>query len=1152
MERGISVDNEAGVVVVGDGNDVVLGAGAPVRSAYREQVRRIAPPELVDREEELAELVDFCRRREPGYVWWRAEAWAGKTALLSWFALHPPQGVRIVPFFVTARLGAQNDIVGYVDVVLEQLAELVGEGLPTRLTDATKAAHLMRLYAEASRICAERDERLVLLVDGLDEDRGVTGGADAYSIASLLPHTSDVDIRVIVAGRLNPPLPGDVADTHPLRGPGVVRTLRPSSYARVVRHEAERELKAFLADGRHSRDILGLVVASGDGLTSEDLAHLTDTTVYEIKDLLRTRAGRTFAVRGVGASTTARRDSYILAHEELHAQAREMLGESFLETSRARLHEWSEEYRAKGWPPDTPDYLLKGYFQLLRDTGELGRMIRCALDDARGDRLLDTTGNDGSGLAELRVAGEGIVAGEEARLVDMLQISVRRRALETRTFRMPVGLPAAWVMAGLPRRGESLARGIPEREERARALTAVGTVLAELGDAESAGVAFYAAEEAASEMRELPAQRRVAEKLAQACLRAHRFVQVKRLVDASDGMVAWPPSAIGLVDRLAGLGGAERVVPAVRALSCHPVPRFDDIVVALAEMGEVPEAVAMARSHDVSTWRAVGLLRIAGVLRRKASGMGRLLVQEALANSALFGDRIVQALIEAGEMAEGAARALALTYGERQSSDFTAIVGALAEAGDARTVDILLSRLQEGTQLSEAAAAAARWAAEHDDVDRSMRLARVITDDEALTRALLAAATAKVRHGDADDGVAIARMLSEQDRSAGPVVDIAMVLAECGEQDRARQVLADVESGLRARPPQHALHELAAIAEALATCGHHTEARRILGGVESCLAGITRSLRGTWTVGAALVEDVVKALAGARLFEAAERVASVLTSHPDAYDLVLVEISRRMVDQGEFEKAERIAWTQVGLSSSRLVTEVARALAAAGEWRRATRVASQGMAPYHRPWLLSEFAGLRMVEGRHEAAAGLLLAARERTRQAPSIRGAAGLVRASVRIGDWGTARLAMGETEALIGRAALSGGALKDVLRALVALGEYDKAEALVERVASPSAQAEAKADLVDAFLEHGHRHRAQAVVDTMRYGREVGRAYEALARTVDGAEAKALLIRALRRGWWTQCLTDLLRVEPGAVPVVLGEADRLRKELGIAGDGS
>ncbi len=76
----------------------------PARSAYLEQVRRIAPDKLHDRDEELTELAAFCT--EPGqrpYAWWRAPAWAGKSALMSWFVLHPPGGVRVVLFFITAR-----------------------------------------------------------------------------------------------------------------------------------------------------------------------------------------------------------------------------------------------------------------------------------------------------------------------------------------------------------------------------------------------------------------------------------------------------------------------------------------------------------------------------------------------------------------------------------------------------------------------------------------------------------------------------------------------------------------------------------------------------------------------------------------------------------------------------------------------------------------------------------------------------------------------------------------------------------------------------------------------------------------------------------------------------------------------------------------
>ena len=45
------------------------------------------------------------------------------------------------------------------DVVLEQLAELLGEPMPAYLTDATRDAHLIGMLAEAATACQQRDER---------------------------------------------------------------------------------------------------------------------------------------------------------------------------------------------------------------------------------------------------------------------------------------------------------------------------------------------------------------------------------------------------------------------------------------------------------------------------------------------------------------------------------------------------------------------------------------------------------------------------------------------------------------------------------------------------------------------------------------------------------------------------------------------------------------------------------------------------------------------------------------------------------------------------------------------------------------------------------------------------------------------------------
>jgi hypothetical protein len=79
-----------GGIWIGSARHVTVFQGissAVARSAYLEQVRRIAPPDppgLLDRDAELAELARFCLDPEGApYTWWRAGPWAGKSALLS-------------------------------------------------------------------------------------------------------------------------------------------------------------------------------------------------------------------------------------------------------------------------------------------------------------------------------------------------------------------------------------------------------------------------------------------------------------------------------------------------------------------------------------------------------------------------------------------------------------------------------------------------------------------------------------------------------------------------------------------------------------------------------------------------------------------------------------------------------------------------------------------------------------------------------------------------------------------------------------------------------------------------------------------------------------------------------------------------------------
>jgi hypothetical protein len=109
---------------------------------YREQVAEIAPRGgLLDRDAELRHMAEFCAGPE-SYWWWRAGAWAGKSALMSWFTLNSPPQVVVVPFFITARYGSQDDSLAFTMTVLRQLEELSGESLPEHLPAGTSATEV--------------------------------------------------------------------------------------------------------------------------------------------------------------------------------------------------------------------------------------------------------------------------------------------------------------------------------------------------------------------------------------------------------------------------------------------------------------------------------------------------------------------------------------------------------------------------------------------------------------------------------------------------------------------------------------------------------------------------------------------------------------------------------------------------------------------------------------------------------------------------------------------------------------------------------------------------------------------------------------------------------------------------------------------------
>ncbi|MFI1730941.1 hypothetical protein ACH40E_17245 [Streptomyces acidicola] len=475
--------------------DITFSPPRVSRSGYLLQVEAIAAAEFKGRRDELDAMAVFCtaghveQSEDPALSYWRwlAPAWGGKSALMVHFVLHPPPGVDIVSFFITARLARQNDRSAFCEVVQRQLYALIGEEEP--MTTAYGCDEQLRLALDrAARICAERGRRLVLVIDGLDEDRGVTSGAESHSIAALLPRNCPGGMRIILAGRPHPPVPDDVPAGHPLRDTRIDHFLDTSPYAQAVRVDAERELLRLLNGGGLGRDLVGLLAAAGGGLSADDLARLVGTSPRLIERELNAVSGRGFRVRAPhwaprnGDATTGPQ-VYVLAHEEIQQSAMDLLAEGELDGYRERLHAWADTGCRNGWPEGTSEYLLRGYTQLLRERKDTARLVRLACDSARHERLWRAGGSDLEALTEITWAFDlirGAPSVKGGNLHAAVQLAIHRDALHDRMERLPPDLIALWAQIGQIDRAVSLADA-QGALHRGLAMDAVARVVAETG-----------------------------------------------------------------------------------------------------------------------------------------------------------------------------------------------------------------------------------------------------------------------------------------------------------------------------------------------------------------------------------------------------------------------------------------------------------------------------------------------------------------------------------------------------------------------------------------------------------------------------------------------------------------------------------------------
>ncbi|MGW5052555.1 NACHT domain-containing protein [Actinokineospora sp. NPDC004072] len=484
----VSGDMAGSIMQVGTLVGAVHLSGEPsqLRSSYLAQVRALAPDALEGRDEELAELADFCTSASPAaeYLWVRGPAWSGKTALLSWFVLNPPPGVRIVSFFVTSRMPGHSTRRGCVDNLLEQLWETSSGHPRAELYESTRETWLLQLLADAAEAHLAQGERLVLVVDGLDEDRGFDLSPDAHSIAALLPRRG---IRVIVACRPDPGLPVDVAREHPLRTSALVKNLEPSPKAVAVRDVMIKDLKRLLKGTDLQRALLGFITASGGGLSVRDLAELTKASEWDVEEELTNGSGRSFSQRPGDPP------SYVLAHDQLRELAVEMLGHE-LPRYLERIITWADGYRDRGWPPNTPHHLLQGFTPMLVAAGYRDRVIDHVTDPRRHDASYAAFASHHLSIHEIEIVTEMLLGDDEPDLSALARLAVHRVALGERGSWITPWLPWAWARVGRFDHAEALTTAMPNTIWRAREHLHIGSELHTAGQTDRARHMFDFAE----------------------------------------------------------------------------------------------------------------------------------------------------------------------------------------------------------------------------------------------------------------------------------------------------------------------------------------------------------------------------------------------------------------------------------------------------------------------------------------------------------------------------------------------------------------------------------------------------------------------------------------------------------------------------------
>lgn len=1069
-------------------------AGQRIRSAYLEQVRVLAPDELIARDGELAAWAEFCAGPD-AYAWWQARPWAGKTALAAWFVTHPPVGVDIISFFITGRLAGQADSDAFLDAMIEQLTALApDDDSPVVAGPRVGAWH--SLLESSAALAEERGRRLVVVVDGLDEDDvGASPTRGRPSIASLLPRRPGSGVRIIVTSRPDPGLPDDVPDGHPL-STCIPHRLPVSWIAEDLARRAKQELRDLLTGDRTGIDVAGYIAGSGGGLTRSDLSALIAAPPRMLDPILRGVSGRSLETR----ATPDFRDNipdpatrvYLFAHETLRVTAEEQLGDE-LARYRQQIHEWIGPYANAAWPDTTPDYAIRGYPRLLAATGDPTRLSALARDPHRHAFLLRTTGSEYAALAEIRAALRLNADQDLPDVQALVELAVYRHAISIRNQSIPVRLPAVWAQLARFDHAEALARSITDQHTHQSALVELARAMAQTGDPDRAEALARTVIDPQDQARALTDLARVA---------AHGGDQRR-------------------ASRL--LADAEVVARNLNS-SYTQAKALAEVASAAARVGDLDRAEALARAISKTKLDSkVQALTAVARAAAQAGDLGRVtrIATDAAALARTLADRKAQgrALSELGTVAPQVGdpdRAIGLAIDAE----------ALAHTGNVTDPYYQVRALRE---LADAVAQAG-------DPDRAEALARTITDPEAQGWALsgLASAAAQADDPDRADRLAadaMARLFNPYFQ-AWVLTELASGAARAGDPDRASQLVIEAEALARAftHPyagyPYFMAQALTGLGSAAAEAGDPDRASRLFAEAEVLARSI--HLPNYARQKAQTLTELARAAAHAGDLDRAEAVARTITD-PDDSRQVLAELAIGAAKAGDFDRAEVLALTIIRPRyQARALTELAIVALQVGDRDRASRLATDAEVLARTVTDLGDQGQMHAALARAAAKAGDFdhgeALARTITNPYYQAEALTELASAVAQAGDQDRASQHAADAEALLARSdatpAGQAEALTGLARAAVLAGDsrhasqlMTKAAAQARAITAPPFQTKAITDLAIVAAQAGDLDRADGLARTITDEVDQMRAFTKLAaRAGDLGRASWLLTKAER----------------------------------------